>query len=125
MDNGVLVLNLATMANVGLDENAQEVAHSLLIGAFTNDANAPGLERLGVGEEELLATKIPTTAGARVGLRASVLDLGCGEQLSLGHGHIGINLETEMAKVLVRVPLQHANSMLDSRKAFLGTLWVC
>jgi hypothetical protein len=39
-------LNLAAMANVGLDENTQEMANGLFVRTLTNNANTPGLKRL-------------------------------------------------------------------------------
>ena len=69
-----LVLNFTAMTNVGLDEDVQEIADSLVIGASTDDDNAPGLERLGVWEQELLATKVPAATSTWIELCTSKLD---------------------------------------------------
>ena len=82
----VLVLNLAAMTNVGLDEDVHEIADSLVIGASTDDNNTPGLQRLSIWEQELLATKVPAALSAWVELLTSKLDLGILEKTSCSLG---------------------------------------
>jgi hypothetical protein len=78
----VLVLNSTAMTDVGLDEDVHEIADSLVIGASTDDDNTPGLERLSVWEQELLATKVPTARSTWIKLCTSKLDFRIWENTS-------------------------------------------
>lgn len=82
VNDWLTVLNLATMTSVGLNEDVDEVAKDLLIGRTLNDDEAPRLQWFRVGEQELLATKVPTALSTRVELLASELDFGVGKQAS-------------------------------------------
>jgi len=119
------------MAGVGLNENVQEVADSWFINGISADNdNSPGLQRLKIGGQELLATKIPTTLSARVDLAARVENLGVLKKASISlvfyqsesrsNGskstydcHVWINLDTEVVEIRISVPLEHTNTMAD------------
>jgi len=84
VDDGVAVLNLATMTSVGLNEDVNKVAEGLLVNATIQDDEAPRLQRLRVWQQELLTTKVPAALGAGIELLASELDFGVGKKTSSG-----------------------------------------
>jgi hypothetical protein len=70
----IFICNFATMSHVGLHQNLQEVLNGRVRGAVPNNADTPGLQGLSVGEEEFLASKIPSARIARLCRATIVLD---------------------------------------------------
>lgn len=113
IDRRVLILNLATVTSVDLNEQVHEVADVRLLQAGTNDDNTPRLQWLCVREQELLSTEIPATRVAWSGLCLVVLDFWRGKNESLGLGHILIDLHTVVLEVWVLLPSEHVDAILN------------
>jgi hypothetical protein len=62
------------MSHVGLHQNLQEVLNVSVRSAAPNNADTPGLQGLSVGEEEFLASKIPSARITRLCRATVVLD---------------------------------------------------
>tara|TARA_R110002060_G_scaffold7822_2_gene11757 strand:- start:2173 stop:2487 length:315 start_codon:yes stop_codon:yes gene_type:complete len=86
-----LVLDSTTVADVSGDENVGEVANVLLRGTTAKNDEAPRVERLRVGKQELLTTEVPTTLSARVELGSIKLDLRVGKNTGLSLQEVSKN----------------------------------
>lgn len=84
INEGVLISDLTSMTNIGLDEDVAEVLNDGLVGAALNDNNTPRSKWLGIWQEEFLSTKIPTTCSTWIDLGTAELDLGVLQESSIG-----------------------------------------
>lgn len=91
------------MANVGLDENLQEVLDGGFVDTSVNNTDGPGVQWLGVREQEFLSSKIPSSRGLWVSRSLVKLNDGVLEDSSIGLANVSIELTSNLAKKTARL----------------------